>query len=732
MSKYYTVRHSIQGRLRIKITAAAGSITPLSKIEHEIRNLKGIFFTRCNTACRSIVITYDKTVLNAESILHSLNAFFLSLPEQKTVSCQNCRKCTVKTDQDLIKPARRRFTLLSAVMAGTAVQKLFFRTAAAQGLFSPLGIVCLAFSLPLIKEAYENLKQKKLKLDGFLGAGCIASVISGQALTALEILWINSGAELLQAWITERSRKSIADILDKTTHHTFKLIEGIETEIPVTEVKQNDIVVFHTGEKICVDGEIIDGSALIDESPITGRTDFIPKNIGDCVLAGTFIRQGIVYVSAQKVGDETYLSRILCQVENNLRHKAPIEEIADRLANNLVRLGFVSTAVTFVLTQSFWRAFTVLLVMACPCATVLAAGTAISAGMNNASNRKILVKGGKYLESVGKADCVCFDKTGTLTTTEPELVHMSLLKDSGEYHLIDQTLSTEDAFLQMLYSAEIHNHHPLALAIIHKAKEKNISPIAHTQCEYFLGMGVSATVLGNEILIGNAKMMRQFQIDISCEKSLQEQKNAEENGQTLLFAAKNRELVGLLTFDNIMRENAQVVIRELRRNGIKHIYLITGDERPTAQKLCRQLGIEHFYSSVMPEEKGGIVKELQKKHKSVIMIGDGINDAMALSQANIGIAMGEGGSDIAVESADITLVDDNLSNIVYVHSLSKQTIKTVRQNFWIATGSNLLGLVLAGTGVLSPFAAGVLHIAHTAGVLANSARLLRYKGKNSI
>lgn len=702
------------------------------KLENEIHNLKGIFLTRSNIVCKSIVITYDKNVLKAENVLHVLDSYFLTLSgrEQEVTVCRACKKCTVKTNQDLVKPAKRRFILLSSVMAGTALQKLFFKNIS-QGLFSPLGIVSLAFSVPLIKEALVNLKQRKLKLDGFLGAGCIASVVSGQALTALEILWINSGAELLQAWITERSRKSIADILSQTTHHTFKFVEGIEVEIPVTEVKQNDIVVFHTGEKICVDGEIIDGNALIDESPITGRSDFIPKSIGDRVLAGTFVRQGIAYVCARHVGDETYLSRILCQVENNLQHKAPVEEIADKLANNLVKLGFVSTAVTFILTQSFWRAFTVLLVMACPCATVLAASTAVSAGMNNASNRKILIKGGKYLESVSKADCVCFDKTGTLTTSDSKLVRMFLLKEAKEYCLQEQNLSAEDAFLQMLYSAEIHNHHPLALAVIRRAKEKHLSPVAHTQCEYYLGMGVCATILGNEILIGNAKMMQEFQIDISGEKCMQEHKNAEESGQTLLFAAKNKELIGLVTFDNTIRDNARTVIDKLRQSGIRHICLITGDERPTAQKLCSELGIEHFYSSVMPEEKGEIVKELQKKYRSVIMIGDGINDAMALSQANLGIAMGEGGSDIAVESADITLVNDNLSNIVYVHGLSRQTLKTVHQNFLIATGSNILGLVLAGMGILSPVAAGMLHIAHTAGVLANSARLLHYNGNNT-
>ena len=463
------------------------------------------------------------------------------------------------------------------------------------------------------------------------------------------------------------------------------------------------------------------------------KTDFIPKNIGDKVLAGTFIRHGVIYVCADKVGDETYLSRILCLVENSLKNKAPIEQLADKLARNLVRLGLIATGATFLLTQSVWRAFTVMLVMACPCATVLAASTAVSAGMNAAAKKKILIKGGKYLETVGSANCICFDKTGTLTTTEPELVDIKLLKtDTESYYLSDEfkKLSLEQGLLQIIYSAETHNHHPLAVAMTKKAKQNNITPIAHTCCEYFLGMGVSATILGNEIIIGNAKIMEQHSIDIQLKEVTEYEKHIKDNGQTMLFVARNKELIGLLTFDNIIRPEAKEVVQMLKNSGIKNIYLITGDEFYSAQKLCENLGIETFYSSVMPEDKGSIVKELQEKHSSVIMIGDGINDAMALAHANIGIAMGDGGSEVAVEAADITLVDDKLDGIVYVHALSKQTVKVVYQNFWIATGSNIAGLFLAAFGILSPVTAGLLHIAHTVGVLANSTRLVYYEHKN--
>lgn len=735
MKKSFSIKHNIKDRLRIKISRSSFGQDAYKTLETSLGAIEGVFFVRSNIACRSVVINYDSTVLPLKDLIAFLEARLAGsgLHKPQKVQCQNCEVCSISSEEKLVKPALARFGVLSAVMGGVFLRSTVFGIAVSQTLFSPVGIISTLFSLPLIYDGYKSFKKKKFGLDAFLGGGCIASVLSGQALTALEILWINSGAELLQAWITERSRKSIAGILQATSHHTFKLVEGVEVEVKTEDLKKGDIVVLHTGEKICIDGEIIDGNAFIDESPITGRTDFIPRNIGDTVLAGTFVRQGLIYVCADKVGDETYLSRILCQVEDSLKNKAPVELVADRLAKNLVRLGLIATGATYLLTQNIWRAFTVMLVMACPCATVLAASTAVSAAMNAAVKRKILIKGGKYLEQVGTASCVCFDKTGTLTTTEPELVDIKLLKESNAYYLNaeDKNLPKEKALLQMLVSAESHNHHPLATAIKHEAEKHGISPIPHTFCEYFLGMGILAEVLGNEIIVGNAKIMRQHGINIQDAAVTAYEKECVHNGQTMLYAAKNKELIALLTFDNIIRSEAKEVVQTLKNSGIKHTYLITGDEYYSAQKLCGKLGIDTFYSSVMPEDKGAIIKELQKKHGSVIMIGDGINDAMALARADIGIAMGDGGSEVAVEAADITLVDDNLNGIVYVHALSKQTIKTVYQNFWIATGSNLAGLFLAAFGILSPVTAGFLHIAHTMGVLANSTRLVYYDVKKN-
>ena len=426
------------------------------------------------------------------------------------------------------------------------------------------------------------------------------------------------------------------------------------------------------------------------------------------------MRQGVIQVRADEVGDRTYLARVLKMVEDSLANRAPVEGVADRLAANLVKLGFVVTGGTLLLTGSLWRAFTVMLVMACPCATVLAASTAVSAAIGAASRRNILIKGGRYLEAVGQTDTVCFDKTGTLTTNEPELVRIVSLDGVDEERL-----------LQLAVSVEIHNHHPLARAIKTEADDRGVEPRAHTVCEYFLGMGMRAEVDGREVLVGNRKLLDGR--DVPLHGAATRAAGLRRRGRTVLYVAEGGEVLGLLAFDNMIRPEAREVVVRLEEGGAKRTVLITGDEQNTATELAGRLGIAERHASVLPEEKADIVDALQKEGASVLMVGDGVNDALALRRADVGVAMGAGGSEVAVEAADIALVNDDLAGLVYVQSLSQATLKVVHQNFWIATGSNLAGVALGAMGFLTPVMAGMLHIVHSLGVLANSGRLLRYE-----
>ena len=570
------------------------------------------------------------------------------------------------------------------------------------------------FALPMVKRGIQKLGEGRVTLESFLGGSIVAATLAGEAQAALEILWVTSGGELLQQWITARSRRAIRDILQATEKEAYILADGVEVSVPVEQVRPGDTVVLHTGEKIAVDGKVVKGEALVDESSITGEATFVTRTEGDKVFAGTFVRQGVIFVEARQVGDRTYLARILRMVEDSMENKAPIEGVADRLAKSVVKWGFAATLATLLLTRSPWRAFTVMLVMACPCATILAGSTAISAAMSAAAHRRILIKGGRYLEEAGKANVICFDKTGTLTTNEPDLKQIEIFDGFSE-----------DDLLQLAYSTEIHNNHPVAIAIKREAEKRGIEPIGHDVCEYYLGKGVRSEIRRDEILVGSHKLMDQFSVAHAEVKTYLDK--VKRQGLTLLFIAKNGELLGVVGIANRDRANVGAVVDFFRKDGFDKVSMVTGDSKYSALEVSCRLNFDECHYSVMPEEKSEIVAGLKSKGDKVLMVGDGINEALALTEADIGVAMGAGGSEVAIEAADIALVEDELKGVVYVRLLSKETIRVVRQNFWIAMGSNIAGVALRAMGLLSPLMAGLVHIAHTLGILANSSRLLNYE-----
>ena len=706
MSIAYRVRHRIPGRLRLKISPAR----QITEAHALCATLAGVLEVRSNAACASIILHYDPARTSCTALLETLQADTPAVAAEHKTSLTPC-SCPMPKHESGVGRQLCRFLALSGVMLYVFVKEVMLKRAVVQSAFSPLGAIALLAAWPLFKDSLRHTQEKRFTLEGFLAAGCATATFSAQAVTALEILWIHSGAETLKAWVSERSRRSVSAILDLTAKNTFVLAGEVEIEVPVSAVQPRDIVVLHTGEKISVDGVIIAGEALVDDSPITGRAELAHLKQGDKVFAGAYVSQGIIRVRAESVGDRTYLARIMRLVEDSLENKAPIESEADNLARRLVRLGLWATAGTLVLTGSIWRAFTVMMVMACPCATVLSAQTAVSAAMSAAAKRGILIKGGRYLEDVGKAEVVCFDKTGTLTSNEPRI-------DT----ILNFSALSENELLTWAYSAEMHNHHPLAQAIKKEAQRREIDPIFHVVCDFTLGKGVRAEIGENVIHLGSRRYLSEA--GIACEPVMAQVEPLQQRGLTVIFLAKNQEILAVFGFANEPRADARATITALHASGVKKVVLITGDAENTARDLCTSLGIAHCHAAVLPEQKGRIVAALRAEGQRVIMVGDGINDALALAEADIGIAMSAGGADVAIEAADIALVKDDLADILYVRHLSRQAITVARQNFWLATSTNLGGAAAGALGLLSPVAAGLIHIVHTLGVLANSSRLL--------
>jgi manganese/zinc-transporting P-type ATPase C len=703
-----TVRCAIPGRTRCTIPTLRFNEGLSNAVKQAMEASPDVLWVRVNPVCASIVIRYESARVTHTTLLERLKAL---LNDRAGVLARREPLPIAKPEPTETTSAFWRFVAMTLLAGIVLVRQAILKIPTAGNLLSPLGLATSLAALPLVKKGLQSIREGRISLESFLGGSILAAVSAGEAMAAMEILWITSAGTLLQAWITERSRRAIRDFLEVTEQETFIQVDGVEVSTPVERVCPGDTVVLHTGEKIAVDGRIVKGEALVDEAPINGRSEPVARRKGHRVYAGTLVREGVLFVKAEKVGDKTYLARILRMVEDSLENRAPIEGVADRLARNLIKAGFAVTLATLVITRSAWRAFSVMLVMACPCATILAASTAVSAALSAAARRHILIKGGRYLEELDRVEVLCFDKTGTLTTNEPEIRGIVNLNGLPENDL-----------LQLAYSAEAHNRHPVALAVHREAKKRNIAPIHHDVCEYILGKGVRCVIHGDEILVGSHKLMAQFHIDPGSVK--RHLGKVKDQGLTQIFIARNAEILGVIGFANQERPNLESLIGRLRRRGIQKTAMITGDSKYTATEMARRLAFDECHYSVLPEGKARIIADMKAQGHRVLMVGDGINDALALAEADIGVAMGAGGSELAIEAADIALVRDDLEAVVYLRRLSRKTLRVVHQNFWIATGSNMAGVALGALGALSPVAAGLVHMTHTLGILANSSRLL--------
>lgn len=712
------VKQSMPGRVRVRVTGLRYNEKKAAWMQQYLYEKAGITRVETRNCTGSVIVCFEPRAVSIKSILI---AILLQIQKPKTFPEKSEPlsgfKNTCSCDHNISFGHKlRRVGWLTCVMAYAAIRTWIFRLVLVQNPLSLLGIAAMAGTIPLIKEAFtDTAEKKKVTVKPFLAIGSLITIGMGEAFSALQIVWIYNVAELTEEYVARRSRQAIRDILEIAPSDAYVMRDGLEIAIAVSDIRPDDIVAAHTGEKIPVDGIIMDGDALVDESTINGRSEAIHRKINDEVYAGTIISQGTLFIRTVKTGEDTYLAGIIKMVEDSLANKAPAEQKADQLASRLMKIGLAATFGTLLFTLDPMRALTVMLVMSCPCATVLAASSAVTAALANAARHSILIKGGLYLEIVGKTDVYCFDKTGTLTCDLPEI--MSITGRSPSI--------TEDAILSMAATAESHNQHPMARAILAEAKKRNLDPDAHAVCEFKAGRGVSCTV-GCEtvILVGNRQFMDENEVDLRWFDKKDAAHRAK--GYTVVFVAKNGSAVGMMGVANPIRPEAVKVLNCLKGDGVKSIHLVTGDNKEVAQTMMDIFPFDDCRAPLLPEEKADRIIEL-KKTSSVVMVGDGVNDALALAQADIGVAIGAGGAEVAIEAADIALADSNLEGLIKVRNLSHQTMKVIDQNHYFAVSTDLIGAALGMLGILSPVMAGMIHILHTGGILINSSRLLSWE-----
>ncbi|MEK7015449.1 heavy metal translocating P-type ATPase [Bacillus sp. FSL R9-9410] len=589
--------------------------------------------------------------------------------------------------------------------------------------------------------AYKALRNKSANMDVLVALGTSAAYFYSVYLSIQSIgssehmtdLYFETSAvlitliilgKLFEAKAKGRSSEAIKKLMGLQAKTATVVRDGTEMKILIEEVVAGDIVYVKPGEKIPVDGEIVEGKSAIDESMLTGESIPVDKTIGDVVIGSTMNKNGFLKVKATKVGRDTALAQIIKVVEEAQGSKAPIQRVADQISGIFVPVVVVIAIITFAVWMIFvtpgdfggaLEKMIAVLVIACPCALGLATPTSIMAGSGRSAEYGILFKGGEHLEATHRLDTVILDKTGTVTNGKPVLTDVIV---ADGFH--------EEEILRLVGAAERNSEHPLAEAIVEGIKEKKIDISSSETFEAIPGFGIESVVEGQQLLIGTRRLMKKFNIDIEeVSKAMEE---LEREGKTAMLIAINKEYAGIVAVADTVKDTSKAAIARLKKMGLD-VVMITGDNTQTAQAIAKQVGIDHVIAEVLPEGKAEEVKKLQAQGKKVAMVGDGINDAPALATADIGMAIGTG-TDVAMEAADITLIRGDLNSIADAIFMSKMTIRNIKQNLFWALAYNGLGIPIAALGFLAPWVAGAAMAFSSVSVVLNALRLQRVKLKS--
>ncbi len=720
-------------------------------IESSLKNLKGISEVNVNLGTESAKIVYEETLIEIEDIkkkIEDTGYKFLGILNEEILETEE------KERKKYINKLKRRVYV--GFISGFILLFMIFSEYMGLNLKDIKGFFYLQFLIatpsmiyvgsPIFKAALKALLNKNLNMDVMYtmgtGAAYFSSLLATIGLIPENYIFYEAAVllssflilgRLLETLAKGKTSEAIKKLLTLQAKEALVLREGKEIKLPLSEVKIDDIVIVRPGEKVPVDGTVIEGESYVDESIVTGEPIPKLKKKGDKVIGGTINQNGFIKLKAEKVGKDTFLSQIIKMVEEAQNSKPPIQKLADKIV-----IYFIPTVLIIaIFTYIFWRFFgkvdimppslfafislISVLVIACPCAFGLATPTAISVGMGKGAEMGILIRNGEILEITRKVTAVLFDKTGTLTKGKPEVTDF-LSFDIDEREL-----------LYYISSAEKNSEHPLARAILSYVEKYKITPSDPEKFETVAGKGIKAIVKGKEVIAGSKLFLREMGIEI--EKDIDEEiKKLEEEAKTCIIVSIDKKIKGIIAISDIVKEKAKEAISYLKKLG-KKIYMITGDTRKSAEVVAKELGIDEVLAEVLPHDKKNKVRELQEKGEIVAFVGDGINDAPALAQADLGIAIGSG-TDIAIESGDIVLIKNDLRDVGVALELSLKTLSKIKQNlFWALFYNVLLIPFAAGLGyvlfkfVFRPELAAAAMALSSISVVTNSLLLKRYKPK---
>lgn len=735
---YGTVKESSEFRIQGMTCAACAN-----RIEKGLGKLPGIANATVNFALETAHVEYAPAEVSIRDIVEQVDQLgYRAIPKLEEAEDGGHR-------QKGIKAQKRKF-IFSAILSFPLLWSMAGHFSWTSFIWVPALFMNPWFQLALATPvqfwigrrfyagAFKALRNGSANMDVLVALGTSAAYLYSIYLTAQ---WAAAGAshppemyfetsailitliilgKLFEALSKGRTSEAIKTLMGLRARTALVVCDGQEVTVPVEEVSAGDIVAVRPGEKIPVDGVVLEGGSSVDESMLTGESIPVEKHAGDPVIGATINKHGSLKIRATKVGKETALAQIIKVVEEAQGSKAPIQRIADRISGIFVPIVVGIAVVTFLVwyflmtpgdfAGSLEKAIAVL-VIACPCALGLATPTSIMAGSGRAAEAGILFKGGEHLETTHRIDTVILDKTGTITKGKPELI--DVLPESTD----------EAAFLRLVAAAEKNSEHPVAEAILKGIRDKGILPAEPESFEAMPGYGIRAIVEGSEILVGTRRLLTKYAVSFTSSEARMERLEAQ--GKTAMLVAVDRKYAGLVAVADTLKESSMHAISRLKSMGLQ-VVMITGDNERTAKAIASQAGVDDILAEVLPEEKAEEVRKLQALGRKVAMVGDGINDAPALAMADIGMAIGTG-TDVAMEAADVTLVRGDLNSIADAIEMSQKTMGNIKQNLFWALAYNALGIPIAAAGWLAPWLAGAAMAMSSVSVVLNALRLQKVK-----
>jgi Cd2+/Zn2+-exporting ATPase/Cu+-exporting ATPase len=571
-------------------------------------------------------------------------------------------------------------------------------------------VATLVGGYPIFQEAWENLRKRRMTMELSMTIALVAALCIGQFFTALVIAFFVLFAELLEGYTVGGGCRAIEKLIESLPRQVTVRRDGRERELSTQEVGRGETIIIRPGSRIPADGEVRKGHSFVDQSSITGESLPVEKVEGSKVFAGTINKDGVLEVRVEKIGRDTTFGKIIEIVEQAEKSKAPVERVADRLAAALVYFALGAAVLTFIVTRNLTSTIAVIIVAG---ACGVAAGTplAILAGIGSAARRGIIIKGGLYLEQLSQIDTVVLDKTGTLTLGVPEVTSITTLNGASE-----------EEVLQTAAIAEQHSEHPLGEAIVRRAQERNVPLREYANLRYLPGKGLTCDDNGSEILVGSRALFEERGVSVPAE-FVADFAGAKSAGQTTVLVGRNRRVLGTVTLADQLRGEARQAVATLKNLGLRTI-LLTGDSSSTAKAIGDSLGVDEAVGDLLPQQKLEKIRSLLQRGNKVAMVGDGVNDAPALAEATVGVAMGQG-TDVALETADVTLMTSDLSRLLEVLAISKRCYGVIMFNFWGTILVDTAGIALAFFGLLAPIIAALIHVGSELGFILNSARLFR-------